>query len=346
MITAREDGGRKVLDRLGQEEQDERRPATAATKPAIWVRAPSVVVHRRPRTAGPDRESLGDARLRHWRRRSRTTLATHARARCACRRTHGRSGSRRRTRRGRRREPPARARATSASRGVGIVGRGRPPGTGPTMATPWLAKSRAHDKTIAVDYHDQCRSARAAGCGARRATLSGTTRPTAIVMPLASPSSRTTSQSRSQRPARIDVRLRGASPAGRSRARSRPRGDSRSARAGRNSRQASPDAGTGPAGSRLRRVARALPPARRRASLPATASGRTAAATSGRDRRPPVPRSGDAPTRGARTPPSASKQRVQAVDRREAGQLAVGHRRREGESRDRQSGDDVAARSR
>ena len=44
---------------------------------------------------------------------------------------------------------------TSSSGGVGNVGRGRPPATGPTIATPWRAKSNSQERAIAADDDDQ-----------------------------------------------------------------------------------------------------------------------------------------------------------------------------------------------
>ena len=83
----------------------------------------------------------------------------------------------------------------SPSGGVGTVGRGSPLATGPTVATPWAARSRAHDAPIAPTTTTSApgtigRNRRRPNIAASDAML------TASVIPLTSPSSRITSQSR------------------------------------------------------------------------------------------------------------------------------------------------------
>ena len=140
------------------------------------------VVHRGARAARADREALREAG-RGVRRAHRQQLLRRAHvSRGACRRTRARSGSRRRTRRGRARAPPARARRRRRAAASARVGRGSPLATGPTIATPWLARSSAHETPIAADDDDQRAGERSAGSGGDRAARRATTTLTASVI--------------------------------------------------------------------------------------------------------------------------------------------------------------------
>ena len=84
--------------------------------------------------------------------------------------------------------------STSPSGGVGMLGRGSPPATGPTVAIPCSAKSSAHEAPIAPTTTS---SAPGSAGMKRRRTRSAVsvTALSAIVVPLTSPSSRATSPS-------------------------------------------------------------------------------------------------------------------------------------------------------
>ncbi len=77
---------------------------------------------------------------------------------------------------------------TSSSGGVGSVGCGRPPGIGPTIAMPWLVKSKAHETAMAATTTNSAPGS--AGTKRRRMNNAASeTTLTATVVPLTSPSS-------------------------------------------------------------------------------------------------------------------------------------------------------------
>ena len=87
----------------------------------------------------------------------------------------------------------------SDSGGVGTVGRGRPPSTGPTSAIPWLPRSNHQEMPIAATTTISAPS-RNSMKRFRQTSVTSATALTAMVAPLTSPSAFTISQRRPAAP--------------------------------------------------------------------------------------------------------------------------------------------------